>query len=283
MSERAGLSGAGWADWLLEQGQADAAALAEAVRVLDGAALGPGDTVLDLGAGLGLLTLGARERIGDGWVIAVDPSAAALEELLRIAHETGATGIMYLVGEAEVLPLPDAAVDAAVVRSVLVHVADTGAAVGELARVVRPGGRLSLREPLNRGGTYLSTAVDWTAVGELGTRLRTLWDEAAAADPLQRLDADALVRRLEASGFVEVSATVEDPGERWLVTDESVDARLDAVGAPGAPSLRARWLAAFTTAEVDILVAHLKSLAGTTVEFRRPQLFLRARRGTALS
>ena len=87
----------------------------------------PGDTVLDVGSGLGLLTLAAHDRIGDGWVIAVDPSVGALEELLRLAHEAKANGIMYLVGDAEVLPLPDASIDAAVLRSVLVHVADPDA------------------------------------------------------------------------------------------------------------------------------------------------------------
>ena len=63
----------------------------------------------------------------------------------------------------------------------------------------------------------------------------------------------------------------------WLVTEESVEARLDATGGPGLPSLRERWQAALDPSEVDALVAHLKSLAGTTVRFRRPQLFLSAR------
>jgi ubiquinone/menaquinone biosynthesis C-methylase UbiE len=111
-----------------------------AERVLEAAALQPGDTVLDLGGELGLLTFGAHERIGDGWVIAVDPSPAMLEELLTLAHQAGASGIMYLVGDAEVLPLPDASVDVAVAASLRVD----GTIARELARVLRPGGRLSL-------------------------------------------------------------------------------------------------------------------------------------------
>ncbi len=248
----------GWAEWLLAQGDVDAQMVAEAERVLEAAALRPGDTVLDVGAGLGLLTLAALERIGDGWVIAVDSSVGALEELLHLAHEANANGIMYLVGDAEVLPLPDASIDAAVLRSVLVHVADVDAAVGELARVLRPAGRLSLREPLNRSGTYLSTAVDWS--------------------PLQRLDADALAGAFEAAGFAELRFSVEDPGDEWLVTGESVDARLDARGGPDSPTLRERWQAAFAPDELNALVGHLRGLVGQTLTFRRPQLYLSARR-----
>ena len=266
-----------WAAWLVANGQADEAMVAEAERVLEAAALVPGDTVLDVGSGLGLLTLAAHDRIGDGWVIAVDPSVGALEELLRLAHDAKANGIMYLVGDAEVLPLPNASIDAAVLRSVLVHVPDPDLAVTELARVLRPGGRLSLREPLNRVATFISTAVDWSPLGELGERVTALWEEASAADPLQRLDADALEASFARAGFVEIVGAVEDPGEEWLVTPESAEARLDARGGPAQPSLRERWQAAFTPAEVESLAGHLKGLAGTTVTFRRPQLFLSAR------
>jgi arsenite methyltransferase len=253
--------------------EADDASRAQAERVLDAAELQHGDTVLDLGAGAGLLTFGARERIGDGWVIAVDRSVDALEELLRRAHERDASGIMYLVGDAAALPLPDASVDAAVVRSVLVHLDDVPAAVAELARVLRPGGRVSLREPLNRGGTYLSTAIDW---GELDERVRALWADVTVDDPLQRLDAETLEAAF--AGWSDVGVQVEDPGEEWVVTKESARARLDAIGGPGHPSLRERWQRAFSPEEVAQLVAHLESLEGTTVTFRRPEAYVTARR-----
>lgn len=262
-----------WAAWLLEQGDADDSALAQAERVLAAAELKPGDTVLDLGAGLGLLSFGARERIGDGWVIAIDQSVDALEELLRRAHERNASGIMYLVGDAAALPLPDASIDVAVARSLLVHLDDVPAAVAELARVLRPEGRVSLREPLNRGGTYLSTAIDW---GELDERVRALWADVSAGDPLQRLDAETVEAAF--AGWADVRVLVEDPGEEWVVTKESAHARLDATGGPDHPSLRERWQEAFSPEEVARLVAHLESLEGTTVTFRRPEAYVTARR-----
>ena len=83
-------------------------------RVLDGARIDAGETVADVGAGTGLLTLGAVERVGpDGDVLALDISVDALEELRR---NTTAPNISYLIGRADILPLPDESVDAAVSR-----------------------------------------------------------------------------------------------------------------------------------------------------------------------
>jgi arsenite methyltransferase len=267
-----------WADRLVAYGHADAQMVAEAERVLQAASLQPGDTVLDVGAGLGLLTLAAHERIGDGWVIAVDPSVGALEELLRLAHDVGSNGIMYLVGDADVLPLPDDSVDAVILRSVFVHVRDVGGAAAELARVLRPGGRLSLHEPLSGDGTSLATAVDWSPLGELGERIRAESESSGAIGRARRLDPDELVAQLEAVGFTAVERSVEDASEEWLVTAESVEARLAGRGSPTAPSVREHWLAAFGADDLASIEVQLKSLAGTTVTLRRPQLFLSARR-----
>lgn len=90
---------------------------------------------LDLGSGTGRLSPALAEAFG-GPVYGVEPSARMREQ--APARE----GVEYLAGAAESIPLPDAAVDAALVFSVWHHVADPVAGARELHRVVRPGGRL---------------------------------------------------------------------------------------------------------------------------------------------
>src|SRR5207253_10968933 len=86
-------------------------------RVLDAAGIQPGETVVDVGAGTGLLTLGAIERVGpDGEVLAIDVSADALDELRANAR---AANVAHFLAEAQALPLPDDSVDAVGTRPVL--------------------------------------------------------------------------------------------------------------------------------------------------------------------
>jgi SAM-dependent methyltransferase len=92
--------------------------------------------VLDLGAGTGKLTTRLVERGLD--VVAVDPIAEMLELLSSALPDTPA-----LLGTAEQIPLPDSHVDAVLVAQAW-HWFDPERAVAEVARVLRPGGRLGL-------------------------------------------------------------------------------------------------------------------------------------------
>ena len=103
--------------------------------------LAPTDTwvardVLDLGAGTGKLTTRLVER--GLTVVAVDPIAEMLEMLRTALPDTPA-----LLGSAEQIPLPDNAVDAVLVAQAW-HWFDSEQAVAEIARVLRPGGRLGV-------------------------------------------------------------------------------------------------------------------------------------------
>jgi arsenite methyltransferase len=236
-------------------------------RVLDAAAVSPGDVLADVGAGTGLLTLGAVERVGpDGDVLAFDVSVDALEELR--AHAT-APNISYLVASADVLPLPDATIDVIVTRSVLIYVRDKAEAAREFARVLRSGGRVSLFEPINSRNLRLTDAVDFTPLGELGERLRVLNDElyASSDDPMLNFDDSDLERFFTAAGFdVAVELGIDEhelPAERYL----------NQVGAPGRPTVLERWRAVFAPVEVERLV---EFLAGRTIPWRGTHAFVTA-------
>jgi ubiquinone/menaquinone biosynthesis C-methylase UbiE len=241
--------------------------------VLANAQLAPGERVVDVGAGTGLLTLGALEHVGgDGTVYAVDPSVAALEEL---RSQVTRGGVYYLIGDAAVLPLPDESVDAALARSVLIYVDELGDVTAELARVLNGGGRLSVFEPLNRDSTYIYNTVDWPE--DLAAKVVAEGDAyMSGGSGLVSFDEDAFQALLARAGFRSISADIREESEDWLVTPESADARLDAVPVAGSPSLRERWQRSFAENEVQRLVEHLKGLAGTTVKFRRVSMFLSA-------
>jgi SAM-dependent methyltransferase len=97
---------------------------------------GAGPRVIDLGAGTGLLT---RLLVARGLdVAAVEPSAGMRSEFVACLP-----GVEVLDGAAERIPLPDASVDAVVVAQAW-HWADPTIAGPEVARVLRPGGRLGL-------------------------------------------------------------------------------------------------------------------------------------------
>ena len=106
-------------------------------------ALEPGELVLDVGCGPGLLCAEMAETVGvDGSVVGVDTA----DSMLRIAerNRNGLTQMSVRPGEASALPLDDGAFDAVVCAQVLEYVPDVAAALAEFRRVLRTNGRLLL-------------------------------------------------------------------------------------------------------------------------------------------
>jgi len=156
-----------WSEWILHNRTAGDAEYAKRVRaavavyedkVLDGAALIAGDTLLDVGAGEGMLALRAIERIGPLLrVILSDISRPLLHHAEGLARSRGVDGqCRFVEGSAESLPdIADDSVDAITTRSVLAYVGDKPRAMREFYRILKPGGRLSLAEPLFRDRAML--------------------------------------------------------------------------------------------------------------------------------
>jgi ubiquinone/menaquinone biosynthesis C-methylase UbiE len=125
-----------------EQVAASAPFIALRDAVLAEAAIEPGQSVVDLGSGTGLLALSAAGQAVD--VLAIDVSAPMLQRLAEHAAERGLTNIELVHGDIRRLPLPDESVDVVVSCYAFHHLVDDGKelAAAEVFRVLRPGGRL---------------------------------------------------------------------------------------------------------------------------------------------
>jgi ubiquinone/menaquinone biosynthesis C-methylase UbiE len=216
-----------WADWLVhgrQRGATDAQVrrlhrgLAKVRdRVLREARLRTGERVVDIGAGTGLLALEARRRVKrSGYVLALDISVDALAECRRRADaaDSGAA-LGYAAADALRLPLASGSVDVVTTRSVLIYLDDKAAGVRELCRVLKPGGRASIFEPINELGDQVARRVRATGFYE---PLQPEWGEIRAYydahkqewwGTLVGWDERDLIGWFEAAGFSSVKLSYE--------------------------------------------------------------------------
>jgi len=111
------------------------------------AELRPGETVLDLGSGGGIDVLLSARRVGPtGRAIGLDMTPEMLELARRNAADAGVDNVEFVEGRMEAIPLPDSSVDVVISNCVLNLSTDKAAVFAELARVLRPGGRIGISD-----------------------------------------------------------------------------------------------------------------------------------------
>src|SRR5262245_45530078 len=182
-------------------------------QVVDAAAIKPGQHVLDVGCGTGVLACAAAGRVGPaGRVVGLDPN----EQMLAVARRKS-KAVTWQPGRAESLPFADASFDAVVSQFALMFFDSKPTAVGEILRVLRPRGRLAIAvwDALERAPGYLA----------LTGLLQELFGSSVAGAmhaPFALGDRHELRRLLARDGVAGVEVTTR-PG---IVSFASVDAMI---------------------------------------------------------
>jgi arsenite methyltransferase len=254
-------------------------------HILERAGIRAGDAILDVGTGQGLLGLGALERSApDGRVIFSDISEPLLEDCRdAVAQVSATTRSTFVRAQAtDLSAIGTASVDVVVERAVLLFIADRAGAFAEYHRVLRPGGRVSLGEPLNiwtsadRPG-YL-WGYDVTAVADLERKLHDADRTRRAPDEdlLRGFDDRDLIAMAAAAGFQHVETQTElslaPPPAR-----DDLDVFLDTAPNPLAPTTRALIAAALDAHQAERFTEALReSLHEGRGERRHAMTYLQA-------
>jgi SAM-dependent methyltransferase len=206
-------------DWAREWQHYDRGVRAYHLRLLEAAAVRPGERVLDLGCGIGQVARDLAARGADS--VGIDLSRPMLAKARELAP-----AVDFVEGDAQVHPFPDASFDLVVSRFGCMFFADRGAAFSNVARATRQGGRLAL---LVWQGL---DANEWLREvrGSLALGRELPSPPVGAPGPFGMADPDVGCAELSAAGWSGVAATaVDEPF--WAGAD--VDDAMAFIGASG--------------------------------------------------
>ncbi len=283
-----------WAEWILyrrwggdpEAAGATLAALEEVRdRVLDRAELRAGEALLDVGAGDGLIAFGALKR-GAARVIFSDVSQDLLDVCRELAGNDARCEFVQARAE-DLSPIGDESVDVMTTRSVIIYVDDKQRAFAEFFRVLRPGGRLSMFEPINSFGFPEPDGVfGGIQMGELWPLAKRLRDRynAMTGDESAMLDFDerSLLELTHDAGFPSADVQFEARIGRGLLTSHEpppLERLLNSAPNPNAPTYREVLDAEFTEEERERFLDYFRPRyeAGDMIG-RSAVAYLRARK-----
>jgi ubiquinone/menaquinone biosynthesis C-methylase UbiE len=236
--------------------------------VLRNARLTAGDIVLDVGTGDGLIAFGALDHLGDhGEVIFSDISEDLLTQCRMLAEQSGVRDRCRFLRMAadQLAELADTSVDVITTRSVLIYVVAKQQAFREFYRVLKPQGRLSIFEPINRFGypepSNQFMGYDVTPIQSLAQKVRAVYEQAIPSEshPMLNFDERDLLTFAEQAGFADIHLEL-----RAVITPATSmppwETLLHIAGNPLEPTLAEAMQQALTPAEAAQFTAHVRPL-----------------------
>jgi ubiquinone/menaquinone biosynthesis C-methylase UbiE len=265
-----------WSEWLLHGRHADDPVYAQVVqdvvegyanRVLDGAQLAEGMTLVDVGAGEGLVAFSAIDRIGPSLRVTLtdvsEPMLRYAESLAKQRNVHSQCTFLHCTAD-NLAGIADASVDVVVTRAALAYVTDKKAAFGECFRIIRPGGRLSIAEPILQDEAFYTRALrrrvdDRSQPADPFLTLLHRWkaaqfadtEEAQAKSPIENYSERDLVTMVRTAGFAEIHLQLHIDVLPSLITSWNVF--LGSSPHPLAPSLKKILAEQFTPDERQFL------------------------------
>lgn len=182
-------------------------------RILDNGEVKGGDVVLDVGCGDGLVGFAALDRVGpNGTVIFSDQSAELLDTCRSLAAENpgGKRCEFRQTALPDLDAIPPEGVDVVTTRSVVMYVQEKAESLKAMYRVLRPGGRISLYEPISR--ILLAEPADECYGYDVSgctaeaAKIKAAYVGPSAEDnPIVNFDERDLIRHTEGAGFSEIT------------------------------------------------------------------------------
>jgi SAM-dependent methyltransferase len=205
--------------WVQHADRYDALSQRITPRLMETAAVGAADHVLDVGCGCGLTTRTAARAASAGSVLGMDLSAAMLQEAERRARAAGLTNVRFEQGDVQVHTFSPPEFDLAMSRFGVMFFEDPVAAFANVASAIRPGGRLVFVcwQDLARNEWIMvpaGGALSYVPFPDLGPE--------GAPGPFSLADPDRIRRVLTEAGFEGIE--VNEITEQMFLGDDAADA-----------------------------------------------------------
>lgn len=233
--------------------------------------------MLDVGCGDGLVAFGALDRVGEqGKVIFSDISRDLLDHCAALAQQMQVLDrCQFILASADDLSaIASCSVDVVTTRSVLIYVQDKQQAFHECYRVLKPHGRLSIFEPINRfcypEPSHIFMGYDVTPIKVLATKVSAVFERIhpPESSPMLNFDERDLLMFAERASFTDIylDLQIEMKQPRSIdPTDDTVlrpnwEAFLKSAGNPLAPTLEEAIAQVLTSDEAEQFIAYLRPL-----------------------